>query len=93
MTPEGRVKAKLKRWLNQNNVWNWWPVPSGYGEQMVDCVSYWNNQMVLIECKREGVTKPTPRQAAIMKNARKHGILTYLVTMDVKGELVWLELR
>jgi hypothetical protein len=93
MTPEGRVKTKLKRELGRIKAWHWWPVPAGYGEQMVDCVAFWNGRMTLIECKREGVNEPTARQGAIMRNARKHGIITYLVTMDAQGALVWIELR
>ena len=82
MTPEGRTKAALKKQLAKLGHWQWWPVPSGYGKQGVDCVSCYRGHLYLIECKREGVTEPTPRQAATMREARKYGASTYLVTMN-----------
>jgi hypothetical protein len=93
MTPEGRVKAKVK--LALRDWFQYWPVPSGFGKQMVDCIAITKmtppvSLVYAIECKREGVTKPTPRQAAIMREMRKAGVKTYVVTMR-NGELVWLE--
>lgn len=90
LTPEGKVKAKLKRELTACGAFNYWPVPSGYGQQMVDCIAVWKSCPYFIECKREGETKPTPRQAAIMRAIRKAGALTYVVSMK-DGELLWLE--
>lgn len=97
MTPEGRVKAKLKRELAMREYTMYWPVPSGFGKQMVDCLA-WRKQSdspavtecLAIECKREGETKPTPRQASIMYALRRAGVRTFVVSMR-DGELVWLE--
>lgn len=90
MTPEGRVKAALKRDLASRRYYQYWPVPVGYGAQSVDCLVCVNGKFLAIEVKREGVTKPTPRQAATMREMRKSGAVTYVVTMR-DGELVWLE--
>jgi len=90
VTPEGRVKAKLKRWLTAEQFYQFWPVLTGYGTQMVDCLAWRAGTCFAIECKREGVEEPTPRQGAIMRAMRKVGVKTYLVTMR-DGELVWLE--
>lgn len=92
MTPERRVKAKLKRFFDWREVpyFAYWPVPSGYGKQMVDCLYFFDGRVWAFECKREGETKPTKRQAAIMRELRKAGVPTWIVTME-NGELVWLE--
>ena len=94
MTPEGRVKAKLKKWMASAKWYAYWPVPVGFGKQMVDCLAWTTdgqrNYPFAIEVKKEGVDKPTPRQAAIMREMRKAGVITYVVTMR-DGQLVWLE--
>ena len=87
MTPEGRVKAKLKGWLKGR--WSFWPVQTGYGAATVDCFTLDpGGRLMAIECKREGVAKPTPRQALEMQRIRRGGGLTYVVTMR-EGELIW----
>jgi hypothetical protein len=92
MTPEGRVKAALKKELARLNVYQFWPVQTGYGAATVDCLTCWAGKFIAIECKREGVEKPTPRQAAIMKEMRRFGALTYLVTLH-EGELKWIPIQ
>lgn len=92
MTPEGRTKALVKKQLAAYGIYQYWPVPVGYGKQTVDCIACWNGRFTAIECKREGIEEPTPRQAAVMKEMRKAGAITYLVTMR-DGELKWIELR
>jgi hypothetical protein len=91
--PEARVKAKVKEALRQRGfVWQFWPVQSGYGEATVDCLALNYGRFYGIECKREGIRKPTPRQAAVMARIRAAGGVTYLVTMK-DGELEWIEIK
>jgi hypothetical protein len=92
MTPEGRVKAKLKKQLVAYGYYQEWHVPVGYGKQGVDCLVCAHGRFIAIECKREGIETPTPRQAAVMREMRKAGALTYLVTMQ-DGELKWIGLK
>ena len=92
MTPEGRVKAKLKKYLKSYDAYVFWPVQSGYGEATVDCLIVQRGRFWAIECKREGIRKPTPRQAAVMARIRAAGGVTYLVTMK-DGELEWIEIK
>ena len=94
MSPEGRVKAKLKADLKARGWYFFFPVQTGYGEATVDCLAcggiaqrFWG-----IECKREGIRKPTPRQAAVMERIRAAGGVTYLVTMK-DDELEWIEIK
>lgn len=92
MTPEGRTKAALKRFLRGYTFYCYWPVPTGYGAATLDCLICWNGLFIGVECKREGVEKPTPRQAATMRDIRAAGGKTYLVTME-GGKLKWIEIK
>ena len=98
MTPEGRTKARLKRYFEDvPGAWLFWPVQMGYGAATVDCFVLFKTKEGLtkflgIECKREGIRKPTPRQAQVMARIRAAGGVTYLVTMQ-EGELVWIEIK
>lgn len=92
MTPEGRVKAQLKAELKFHGGYQFWPVQSGMGAATVDCLLCARGKFFAVECKREGVEKPTPRQAATMKAIRAAGGRTFLVTME-KGELKWIEIQ
>jgi hypothetical protein len=89
MTPEGRVKEKLKKFLGG---YQFWPVQTGYGQTTLDLLVCQNGRFYGIECKREGIRKPTPRQAAVMARIRAAGGVTYLVTMK-DGELQWIEIK
>jgi hypothetical protein len=64
MTPEGKEKAKVRKYLN--SLWctyQLWPVPSGYGRSGVDCYACIYGKFLAIEVKAPG-KKPTPRQFA-----------------------------
>ncbi|HTE41979.1 MAG TPA: hypothetical protein VK629_14230 [Steroidobacteraceae bacterium] len=92
MTPEGKVKAKLKKSLSTwPELYQYWPVPGGFGATTVDVLICWRGSWVAIECKRAGVREPTPQQAAVMKQMRAAGAKTWLVTANAKGDLVWIE--
>jgi len=98
MTPEGRVKAQLKKFLDRCNCYHYWPTDFGYGKRMVDCLAFWRLQHVpdvctvcAIECKRAGITKPTKRQALIMRELRRYGMRTFLVTLNANDHLLWFE--
>jgi len=96
-TPEAKVKTKLKRYFaeerkNGHELYFYWPVPTGFGETTLDCLCCYDGKFIGIECKREGIRKPTPRQAAVMARIRAAGGVTYLVTMK-DGELEWIEIK
>lgn len=98
MTPEGRVKAKLKKHLAEKDAYQFWPVQTGYGQAMVDCLAWLPQQRGklaeawAIETKRPGMRKPTLRQATVMREMRKAGVRTFIVTADDDGELIWHEI-
>ena len=93
MTPEGRVKNKLKEYLKAADAFQFWPVQVGLGAATVDCLVCWNGKFVVIETKREGVERPTKRQELVMKQMRRAGAETWLVTLDEAGELKWIEIK
>lgn len=90
MTPEGRVKAKLKKILG--GAYQFWPVQTGYGAATVDVLACIVGRFWGIECKAPG-KKPTPRQLTTMKQIRAAGGRTFWVTIDVKGDLLWYEVN
>jgi pantoate kinase len=55
MTPEGKVKAKVKAWLKENGIWFCMPMGTGFGNSGVpDFVCCWNGKFLAIETKAPG---------------------------------------
>lgn len=55
MTPEGRVKAQVKDWLNAHGVWHFSPVSNGMGKNGIpDLICCYQGQFLGIECKAPG---------------------------------------
>lgn len=74
LTPEGRTKAKVRKYLRELGAYVYSPVPTGYGASTLDDLVCLNGQFVAIEYKRRG-KKPTPRQWEIMKQVEEaHGV-------------------
>lgn len=92
MTPEGRVKAAVKRSLAKFELFSWWPVPSGYGESGLDCVGWVKGRAFAIETKSPG-KHPTPRQGECIRRMKEAGAEVFVI--DGKPEQlreleVWL---
>ena len=73
MTPEGLVKKELKKLLTSIGAYYYMSVPVGYGKSTVDFLVCYKGQFYAIETKREGVGKPTARQACIMREIAEAG--------------------
>jgi len=70
-TPEGRVKAKLRRVLKDYaSLYTYWPVPSGYGNTTLDVLGCYRGRFFSVETKAEG-KKPTLRQAGEITNIER----------------------
>lgn len=67
MTPEGLVKRELRKLLKEIGAYAHWPVPVGYGRSTLDALICYRGRFYGVECKREGVGKPTDRQACVMR--------------------------
>lgn len=67
-TPEGHVKAKLRRVLEgyTQGLYCYWPVPSGYGKTSLDVIGCYRGRFFSVETKAEG-KKPTLRQTGEMQ--------------------------
>lgn len=64
VTPEGKVKAKVKNVLNAYGCYHFWPVQTGMGARTLDCLGCHNGRAFAIETKAPG-KKMTPQQASI----------------------------
>ncbi len=55
MTPEGRVKAAVKKWLKDRGIWYYMPVQNGMGVVGIpDFICCWNGRFLAIETKAPG---------------------------------------
>jgi len=72
MTPEGKVKAAVKKWLKSQGAYFFMPVQSGYGVATLDFLVCLNGNFYAIETKAPG-KKPTPRQWLIMEEINAAG--------------------
>lgn len=103
MTPEGRIKTKLKARLKQLNLkYEFWPVQMGFGSTTLDCLLCINGRFVAIETKARG-KKLTPRQTKTRLDIEAAGglvlvvdseasldvAMTYLVQLDKVPPVMW----
>jgi hypothetical protein len=83
VTPEGRVKAKVKRALHDlRRLYQFWPVQTGMGASTLDCLLCAGGWFIAIETKRPG-GKLTARQEYVkgcIEDA--HGIV-FVVEDDI----------
>lgn len=79
-TPEGKVKAQVKKVLERykSKVDGFWPVPYGYGESHLDYVGCCNGLFFCIETKAPG-KKPTPRQKERIRTVRLAGGVAFVI--------------
>lgn len=54
-TPEGKVKAAIKKWLQARGIWFCMPIGTGFGTSGVpDFVCCWGGSFLAIEAKAPG---------------------------------------
>lgn len=88
MTPEGKVKEKVKAVFKRHGVYYHMPVQNGMGDSTLDFVACCNGRFIAVETKAPG-KKPTPRQEVVMDKMRKSGAFVFMVSSD--AELLVLE--
>ena len=97
MTPEGKVKAKVKAALKRYkpHVWYDMPVPSGFGKPTLDFIGSAWGLAFAIETKKPGGV-PTPRQAQTIEDIEASHAQVFVIDGD-NGQLeeleTWLLLR
>lgn len=82
MTPEGKVKAAVKKLLARKEQWGYiwtdWPVPSGFGKSTLDCMGCYHSLCFAVETKAPG-KKPTPRQLATIDEMQRAGVAVFVI--------------
>ena len=91
MTPEGKVKAKLKTMLDKLGVYYFMPATGGYGRSGIpDIIGCHNGVFFAIECKANG-GKTTALQDRELKRIGEAGGFTLIVDeSNVASVPTWL---
>ena len=84
MTPEGLVKKRVKKVLEEYGVYKHMPVMNGMGKQTLDFITCAWGRFLAIETKAEG-NKPTENQYRIMKEIRDSG--GFAIVVEGVGEV------
>lgn len=82
MTPEGRVKARVKGILKAAGAYWFMPVQRGFGSPSLDFLVCYRGRFIGIETKRPGEPNPTSRQRLTMNEMAAAGAITLLVNGD-----------
>lgn len=87
MTPEGRVKARLKKQLNELGIYHFSPFQAGMGRAGIpDVIGCYRGVFVAFECKA-GSNKPTALQEREMQAIREAGGHAYVINEDNVNDL------
>ena len=78
MTPEGRVKEKVKRLLKKYNAYYFMPVQTGMGSRSLDFLCCYCGRFFAIETKAEG-KEPTPLQEHTIREIEKAGGFCFII--------------
>ena len=99
-TPEAKVKKMVRDVLNEfrqivvvgkfhvDNLYQFWPVPSGFGASSLDVIATYYGRSIYIETKAPG-KKPTPRQELTIAETKAAGA----IVLVIDGERGCHELR
>lgn len=81
MTPEGRVKEKVKQLLKRHGAYYHMPVQNGMGAPSLDFICCHEGRYFGVETKAANKT-PTPRQLGTMRAIRESGGAAFLVNEE-----------
>ena len=79
MTPEGKVKAQIKKVLEKHGAYYHMPVQNGMGAPTLDFIGCCNGRYIAVEAKAPG-KKPTERQEVTMGKIRASGGTCFVVS-------------
>jgi hypothetical protein len=81
MTPEGKVKTAVKKYLREQGVWFWMPVSNGMGQVGIpDFICCFNGMFIAIETKAPGkLSGVTANQQRVIDEIKSHGGLALVV--------------
>lgn len=87
MTPEGKVKARLKKQLNELGIYHFSPFQAGMGRAGIpDVIGCYRGVFVAFECKA-GSNKPTALQEREMQAIREAGGYAHVINEDNVNDL------
>ena len=89
MTPEGKVKAKVKAALVKAGAYYHMPVTNGFGAPTLDFVGCHRGNFFAIETKAPG-KKPTPRQEITISQMQAAGGKVFVIDGDTTELESWL---
>lgn len=86
-TPEGKVKAAIKKLLDEHNIYYFMPATGGYGRSGIpDFVGCVRGRFFAIEAKA-GKAKPTALQLREMGRIKASGGLAFVINEDNMEDL------
>lgn len=96
-TPEGKVKTKVKKILDQYGALHFSPMGTGYGVSGVsDIICLYRGRFIAIECKADEKKLPTALQLKFLERVQAWGGIGLVIhnknidllqdTMDILGE-------
>ena len=85
MTPEGKVKEKVKKVLKEYNAYYHMPVQNGMGKPSLDFICCHKGRFLAIETKTEK-GKLTLRQEATIDEMQKAGAIVLVIRGESDGE-------
>jgi penicillin-binding protein-related factor A (putative recombinase) len=89
MTPEGKIKAEIKKGLGKIGAHFFQPVPSGYGKSAVDFIVCYRGWYLAIEAKRaDGKGRLTALQAQFLAKVEAAGGAAVVATSWEDVEVV-----
>jgi hypothetical protein len=90
MTPEAKVKAKIKKILDAHNVYHFSPFQAGMGRAGIpDIIACFKGKFIAIEAKA-GANQPTLLQQRELSNIRQHEGHAIVVNEDNLESLEFL---
>jgi hypothetical protein len=94
MTPEGKVKKRVKAILDEQRVYHFSPMQNGMGRAGIpDIVACHNGKFIGIECKA-GSNKPTALQERELNRILNAGGEAYVINEEnieqLREELIWM---
>jgi len=94
MTPEGVVKAKIKKLLKRYDLYVDMPVPYGYGKSSLDFVGCHQGRYFAIEAKAPG-KQPTKLQQLTIGQIQRAGGMVFVISDQTGLNMLdaWLSLR
>ena len=94
LTPEGKVKAEVKKYLKEIGAYYFMPVQTGYGAAGVDFYICYEGWFIAVETKA-GEAIPKPRQRKVLNDVESCGGLSLCINKieSLQRCIEWINAR